>query len=106
MRLGGYACRLVKGTRAHACYGVVRVTERHRHRYEINNELFRELETKGLRASGINPERHLIEIIELPNHPFFIGTQFHPEFQSRFLAPHPLFMGFIQAASKKATPFN
>ncbi|MEK7090866.1 MAG: CTP synthase [Patescibacteria group bacterium] len=100
MRLGSYACKLVKGTRAHQCYGLPRVMERHRHRYEINGELFRELETKGLCASGINPERNLIEIIELPNHPFFVATQFHPEFQSHFLAPHPLFKGFIEAAMK------
>ena len=107
MRLGGYACLLVKGTRAHACYQsagwrMPRVIERHRHRYEINNELFRELEIKGLRASGVNPERTLIEIVELPDHPFFIATQFHPEFQSHFLAPHPLFRGFIEAAIKNA----
>lgn len=101
MRLGGYACRLVKNTYARACYGVPRINERHRHRYEINSELFGELEAKGLRASGINPERDLIEIIELPDHPFFIGTQFHPEFQSHFLAPHPLFKGFVEAAMKK-----
>lgn len=104
MRLGGYRCRLVKGTRAQACYNASRVKERHRHRYEINNELFRELEAKGLSASGINPERDLIEIIELPDHPFFIATQFHPEFQSHFLAPHPLFKGFIEAAMKNPTP--
>lgn len=98
MRLGSYACRLVKNTCAQACYGVPRINERHRHRYEINSELFKELEAKGLRASGINPERDLIEIIEFSDHPFFIGTQFHPEFQSRFLAPHPLFKGFVEAA--------
>lgn len=98
MRLGGYQCRLIKGTHAHACYKILRVTERHRHRYEINRALFKELEMKGLRASGINPERDLIEIVELSHHPFFVGTQFHPEFQSRFLAPHPLFQGFVEAA--------
>lgn len=106
MRLGAYACRLVKGTRAYQCYGAHRITERHRHRYEINSELFRELETKGLSISGINPERNLIEIIELPDHPFFIATQFHPEFQSHFLTPHPLFRGFIEAAVKKNPTFN
>jgi CTP synthase len=98
MRLGGYRCALKKGTQAHACYQTPHVTERHRHRYEVNNELFSELEAKGLVASGINPDRTLVEIIELPSHPFFVATQFHPEFQSRFLEPHPLFMGFVQAA--------
>ena len=72
--------------------------ERHRHRYEVNNMLRRRLETKGLVMSGINPERDLVEIIELPGHPFFMGTQFHPEFQSRFVTPHPLFTAFIKAA--------
>lgn len=108
MRLGGYHCVLKKRTRAHKCYlpgdkagGLPRVVERHRHRYEINNDLFEELEVKGLVASGMNPERKLVEIIELPKHPFFIATQFHPEFQSHFLAPHPLFKGFVEAALKR-----
>lgn len=101
MRLGGYACRLVKRTRAQTCYGTLRVMERHRHRYEISTELFQELKTKGLVTSGINPDRNLVEIIELPEHPFFIATQFHPEFQSHFLTPHPLFGGFIEAAIHK-----
>ena len=102
MRLGSYACKLQAGTKAHEAYGEPRVKERHRHRYELNNTFRDRLTKKGLVVSGINPERNLVEIIELPNHPFFVGTQFHPELQSRFLNPHPLFLAFIQAAGKKS----
>lgn len=101
MRLGSYACRLKEGTRAHEAYGTSRIQERHRHRYELNNALREQLTKKGLVISGVNPERNLVEIIELKNHPFFVATQFHPEFQSRFLNPHPLFLAFIRAAMKK-----
>ncbi len=104
MRLGSYACRLQAGTKAYNAYRVPRVKERHRHRYELNNAFRERLIKKGLVMSGINPERDLVEIIELPDHPFFVGTQFHPEFQSRFLDPHPLFLAFIQAATKKVSP--
>ncbi|MDD4900689.1 MAG: CTP synthase [Patescibacteria group bacterium] len=100
MRLGAYDCRLVKGTRARAAYGREAISERHRHRYEFNNQ-YRELLTKkGLVISGVNPERDLVEIIELKDHPFFLGTQFHPEFKSRPLNPHPLFVEFIKACIK------
>lgn len=107
MRLGAYACKLTEGTKAKAAYGMPAgkagartVYERHRHRYEFNNSLRRVLESKGLIISGINPESNLVEIIELKNHPFFIGTQFHPEFKSRPLNPHPLFREFIKATIK------
>ncbi len=101
MRLGAYACDLVKGTLARRAYGAREVSERHRHRYEINND-FRELfEKKGFLASGINPQRNLIEIMELKNHPFFLGTQFHPELKSRPFSPHPIFREFIKAAISK-----
>ena len=98
MRLGAYTCKLIPGTKAYAAYGKPHVEERHRHRYEFNNEYRKKLEDKGLVISGINPERNLVEIIELPDHPFFVGTQFHPELLSRFMKPHPLFFAFIAAA--------
>jgi len=101
MRLGSYTCRLQQGTKAYGAYGLPRIKERHRHRYELNNMFRERLIKKGLVVSGVNPERDLAEIIELRDHPFFMGTQFHPEFQSRFLDPHPLFLAFIQAAMKK-----
>lgn len=100
MRLGAYTCELLPGSRAYAAYKTTLVTERHRHRYEINNDYRELLEKNGLLFSGINPERNLVEIIELKNHPFFVATQFHPEFKSRPLSPHPLFMSFIKAAGK------
>jgi len=101
MRLGSYTCRLQKGTRAYGAYGASSVKERHRHRYELNNTLRDRLTKKGLVVSGVNPERNLAEIIELSDHPFFVGTQFHPELQSRFLDPHPLFLAFVRAAIEK-----
>lgn len=101
MRLGAYTCRLVKGTLAHSAYKQNLVAERHRHRYEVNNDYRENLENKGLIASGINPETNLVEIVELKNHPFFLGTQFHPEFKSRPLEPHPLFVEFIRTATNK-----
>jgi len=112
MRLGEYPCLIEEGTVAHACYksagwgkinkkGDILVQERHRHRYEFNNEFLNDLKNKGLVTSGINPERDLVEIVEIRNHPFFVGTQFHPEFKSRPLNPHPLFRGFVKACLKK-----
>jgi len=109
MRLGEYPCLIKKGTKAHFSYknakwgretkkGDILIEERHRHRYEVNNEFRKELEAKGLVMSGINPERDLVEIVEIKNHPFFMGSQFHPEFKSRPLNPHPLFREFIRIA--------
>ena len=101
MRLGAYTCELKSGTRAHKAYGGVKlVSERHRHRYEVNNDFRETLEKKGLVFSGVNPERNLVEIIELKNHPFFVGTQFHPELKSRPMRPHPLFKEFVRATIK------
>jgi CTP synthase len=100
MRLGAYPCRLTRGSRAAEIYGVNEVSERHRHRYEVSNK-YRELFVqKGLRLSGLSPDGQLVEIMELPQHPWFIGCQFHPELQSRPTRPHPLFAGFIAAAEK------
>ena len=98
MRLGAYPCRLVQGTFAHAAYGADEVFERHRHRYEFNNDYRGRLEEAGMRFSGLSPNGELVEIAEIPDHPWFLGCQFHPEFKSRPLAPHPLFVSFIRAA--------
>lgn len=102
MRLGGYACRLQKDTRASEAYGVSEVRERHRHRYEFNNTFLERLKDKGMVFSGINPERNLVEIVELKDHPWFVGVQFHPEFQSKPNKAHPLFAAFIGASVKQA----
>ncbi len=98
MRLGSYPCRLVKPSKVYEAYGQEEIAERHRHRYEVNNEYRRLLEERGLRVSGIWPEGDLVEMIELPDHPWFVGCQFHPEFKSRPKRPHPLFVAFIRAA--------
>ena len=101
MRLGAYACVLQPGSRAAAAYGAGEVTERHRHRYEVANQ-YRELFVdNGLLTSGLSPDGSLVEIIELADHPWFVGCQFHPELQSRPLRPHPLFAGFIGAAVRE-----
>lgn len=100
MRLGSFSCHLKKNSLAEKLYGETRVFERHRHRLEFNNQYKSLLEKNGLIAVGICKERNLVEILELKNHPWFIGVQFHPEFQSQPLDPHPLFMGFIAAALK------
>ncbi|WP_298819259.1 CTP synthase [Chloroflexus sp.] len=100
MRLGLYPCDLVPGTRAHAAYGCDRVEERHRHRFEFNNRYRAVLESAGLVISGVSPDKRLVEIIELRDHPWYVASQFHPEFQSRPGKPHPLFRGFIAAAAQ------
>lgn len=103
MRLGGYECRLEPGSLAARLYGRETVRERHRHRFEFNNE-YRELFTRhGLKATGIHPPKDLVEIVELPSHPFFIGVQFHPEFQSSPLSPHPIFRGFVEACLERSS---
>jgi CTP synthase len=102
MRLGGMACRVVPGTKAAELYGRELVRERHRHRYEFNNDYRARFESAGMVPSGINPERDLVEILELASHPYFVGVQFHPEFQSQPLHPHPLFQGFVSAALQHA----
>lgn len=102
MRLGGYDCRLVPGTRAAAAYSADIVRERHRHRYEVNNALLPQLEQAGLRVAGRDVESGLVEIVELPDHPFMVGAQFHPEFTSRPNRPNPLFREFVGAACRHA----
>jgi len=100
MRLGAYDCDLAPGSMARQLYGENKISERHRHRYEFDNKYKDEMEKKGMVFSGINPQSDLVEIIELAKHPYFVGVQFHPEFKSRFLEPHPLFVGLVKAAIK------
>jgi CTP synthase len=100
MRLGSYECSLTPGTRAAKAYAVESIRERHRHRYEVNNAYVDQLKRGGMVISGINPRRNLVEIIELKDHPWFLGVQFHPEFQSKPNRAHPLFAAFIAATIK------
>ena len=102
MRLGAYACRLEPGSLAAQLYGCTDIRERHRHRYEFNSDYLEAFEKAGLKATGRNPETGLVEVVELPTHPFFIGTQFHPEYKSTPENPHPLFTGLVKAALKRA----
>ncbi len=102
MRLGLYPCRLAPGSRARAAYGVDEVRERHRHRFEVNNDSLPVLTQHGLRVTGMYPDRQLVEIIELDNHPWFLGTQFHAEYRSRPNRPHPLYREFVAAALRHA----
>lgn len=99
MRLGAYPCELLKGSKVHHVYGKIRISERHRHRYEFNNKYLKHFEKAGMIPVGINPDSKLVEIIELKDHPFFIGAQFHPELKSTVLNPHPLFVSFVKAAN-------
>lgn len=103
MRLGAYACDLTPGSLAAQLYGTTHISERHRHRYEFNGAFRADLESAGLSVSGTNPDTGLVEVVELPQHPFFIGCQFHPEFKSRPRLPHPLFDGLIAAALARRT---
>jgi len=98
MRLGLYEAKLRNNSAINRIYNLKTIKERHRHRYEVNNNLKNQFEKKGLVFSGMSPDNKLPEIIELNNHPWFIGVQFHPEFRSRPLSPHPLFSSFIKAA--------
>ena len=101
MRLGAYPARLRPGSRAHEAYGVLEISERHRHRYEVNNAYRDLLAEKGMRFSGVSPDGNLVEIIEVPEHPWFLGCQFHPELKSRPMRAHPLFAAFIRAARRQ-----
>jgi CTP synthase len=98
MRLGAWDCNLVNGSLAHQLYGSNRISERHRHRYEVNNDYRELLQEKGMVISGVSPDYRLVEMVEVPNHPFFVATQAHPEFKSRPNRPHPLFVGLVKAA--------
>jgi CTP synthase len=105
MRLGTYPCKIDKGTTAFKIYGKSLIQERHRHRYEFNNDYLDKFHQAGMVTSGINPDTNLVEIVELLNHPFFVGVQFHPEYKSTVEAPSPLFVQFIKAAYQHAVPF-
>ncbi len=106
MRLGSYACNLKKGSRAHSVYGTTKINERHRHRYEFNNKYLEEFENAGMIASGVNPETGLVEIMELKDHPWFLGTQYHPELKSTVKDPHPLFVRFVKVALERKKSHN
>lgn len=101
MRLGAYPCRLEEGSLAHRIYGTQEIAERHRHRYEFNNHYREVLSEKGLRISGLSPDGLLVEVVEIPKHPFYIAVQYHPEFKSRPVEPHPIFREFLQAAGNR-----
>ena len=98
MRLGRYPCVLEEGSKSRKLYGAAEISERHRHRYEFNNDFREAVEAAGLHAAGLSPDGRLVEIVELPEHPWFVGAQFHPEFKSRPDRPHPLFFGFVEAS--------
>lgn len=102
MRLGSYPCEIKKGTKAAAIYGKTKISERHRHRYEFNNNYLKQYEKAGMQASGINPDNGLVEMVELKDHPFFIAGQFHPELKSTVAKPHPLFVNFVAASMARA----
>lgn len=101
MRLGAYDCKIKKGSKAFAAYGETLIQERHRHRYEFNNKYLDQIEQAGLKAIGINPGSNLVEIVELKDHPWFVGVQYHPELKSTVLNPHPLFVKFVEAALER-----
>jgi CTP synthase len=98
MRLGAYTCRLRPGSRVSSIYGAPEVSERHRHRYEVDNGYRDVLAEHGMRCTGLSPDGSLVEMIELPEHPWYVGCQFHPELRSRPTRPHPLFASFVAAA--------
>lgn len=98
MRLGAYACDIKKSTKAYSAYGHTKIMERHRHRYEFNNQYLEKFEAAGFLATGINPDTKLVEVMELKDHPWFVGSQYHPELKSTVMNPHPLFVRFVKAA--------
>ena len=98
LRLGSYPCVLAKDSKSYKLYGTEYIHERHRHRYEVNNDYRQALSDNGMELVGLSPDGHIVEMIEIPDHPWFIGTQAHPEFKSRPNKPHPLFKGFVAAS--------
>ena len=98
MRLGAWDCHLKEGSAIHEVYGKADIKERHRHRYEYNNKYKEQLEKAGMLSTGINPETGLVEVVELKDHPWFVGVQYHPEYKSTVASPHPLFVAFVKAA--------
>ncbi len=106
MRLGAYACKLTKKSNAYEAYKTTNIKERHRHRYEFNNKYLNDFEKYGMIATGINPEANLVEVMEIKDHPWFVGVQFHPEYSSTVLNPHPLFIAFLENAKNKKNEKN
>ena len=100
MRLGAYDCKLIKGTKSYKAYKSELISERHRHRFEVNNKYRSKLEECGMTISGVSPDGSLVEMIELQDHPWFVSCQFHPELKSRATKAHPLFRSFVEAALK------
>ena len=99
MRLGEYPCALQEASKARVAYGdAAEISERHRHRYEFNNAYLDRYEAAGMMATGVNPDTKLVEIVEIPSHPYFVASQFHPEYASTVLNPHPLFVSFVEAS--------
>ena len=101
MRLGKYPCVLTEGSRSRELYGAAEISERHRHRFEFNNDYREQMQAAGMLLAGLSPNGHLVEIVEIPAHPWFVGAQFHPEFKSRPDRPHPLFYGFVKASVER-----
>ena len=97
MRLGSFPCKIKNGSKTKKAYKQITTKERHRHRYEFNNTYLKDFEHAGMKATGVNPKSNLVEIIEIPKHPWFVGVQFHPEYKSTVSSPHPLFINFIEA---------
>lgn len=102
MRLGAYPCQLKKGSKVAEAYGKLHISERHRHRYEFNNDYLEQFEAAGMKAVGVNPDTGLVEVVEVADHPWFVGTQYHPEYKSTVLSPSPLFVAFVKAALEYA----
>ena len=102
MRLGAYECLLAKNSKVREIYGAEKISERHRHRYEVNIDYRSDLEKAGLNFSGMSPDQRLPEIVEIPDHPWFVGVQFHPELKSKPFDPHPLFTSFVEAAIQQS----
>ena len=100
MRLGAYKCHLTPGSHVSQAYNTEKISERHRHRYEFNNDYLKQFEENGMKATGRNPETGLVEVVEVENHPWFVGAQFHPEYKSTVDNPHPLFVAFVDAVLK------
>ena len=103
MRLGAYPCKIAAGTKMAECYKAEEIKERHRHRYEFNNDYRDDMTAKGLVISGTSPDNHIVETVEIPENDFYVGVQFHPEFKSRPNKAHPLFMGLVRAGLDKQT---
>ena len=102
MRLGAYPCVLQPNSISGKVYGTIQISERHRHRYEFNSAYKAQFEAAGMIATGINPNSGLVEIVEITDHPFFVGVQFHPEYKSTVANPHPLFVGFVEASLERS----